>query len=417
LEDHDERRVDARTTRGALVAPLLDRRAVHQRGHAGAVHALLPLDYAAAQGSAGCVAILSVLWTVYFAADLFATDCASGQMSTRAMLPVGPLALWGSKVTFPGDRRGRALAVDTRLCVCASDDGRDANLAGYFEYVLQPMVAASPLLLLLGATGVLCSMIVDSALVAMMLALIWGAALAGMGWMLMRASDLAGLRWGGSAWNAGAVTLAALLVVVGAVAFAHGQRHMGRRHARVRVVLCSAAALIVTSGASSAIGLYRHVTASLDLGVSQLFTATGSPDGRYIAIEAHAAIRGNAFPASAVWMARPRHADHGAGGVAGDVCGRDDCSGYPLPWDDSTALRVIQMSLTNWGSFESSVRRARADGEGWTIDATNDDLLNCGSRLVPAWAEVSLDERGDDGMHALRVRLAGARTRARIPRR
>lgn len=368
------------------------------------VHVLLPVEFAVAQAAASCVGILLALWTLYFAADLFATDCASGRMRTRALLPVGALEIWRAKVVFyvltvlgiGAWTIGLEFALQA---TCGSPD----SLA-YFTDALGPFVARLPFLALVAAAAILCSLVVDSALVALLCSALVGLVLAGIGLAWSRTLTLIGVAWGPVEWAAASFAGAALLLVLGAVAFTRGQARLGSRRVRARIIIGTAGVALLVGGIAGASEVYRRVTGSLDDPLATFETASASPDGRWLAIEIsgrspNGTSAGNGT--RSVWVVDLATRESQL--VVWPGCLRRDwLNGCALPWDDATSFRAETLSFEDM-RYTGSVVRVSLRGPTW-------DAVSCEpgaydeSRIAPAWAETKREKRGDDGMYALHVR-------------
>jgi len=389
-------RLEARDARTSLLAAACVTAAV-----LGAVHAFFPLDFAVANAAAYSVWILVALWTLYFAADSFATDCASGRMQTKSLLPVSALALWRAKITFLGLTIG-GLSAWAFACeyVLQSVLGTPHSFE-HFADVLGSLWTGLPFLGLVAAAGVLSSLIVESALVAMLLATIVGGALAGFGYLLSRGLHLAGVEWSSTHWLLLTATGAVLLMAFGAVAFAHGQRHLGLRSARARVVVATLGALVVTGGLGTATELYRRAVAGLQHPRTRFEAATASPDGRYIALEVESSVPYGVDAPRSVFVLDLETHENEIVAWPGMLI-RDPLTGHPAPWDGYRTLRVARFTMRDWRALDEVVSVEATDG-GLRVESTDSDTSGP-SRLVPSWAEETSAGTGADGSHELRVR-------------
>ncbi len=389
-------RLEAREARTSLFAAACVTAAV-----LAAVHTFFPPDFAAANAAAYSVAILLALWTLYFSADSFATDCASGRMRTKSLLPVSALALWRAKVAFLAltifSLAAWAIACEYAL---QSAHGTPRSLA-HFGEVLGSMWTGLPFLALVAAAGVLCSLIVESALVAMMLAAIVGGALAGLVLLLSRGLQLAGVEWSPTYWLFATSSGAVLVLAFGAVAFAQGQRQLGLRRVRARVVLVTLGALVVTGGLGTATELYRRAVAGLEHPRTRFRAATASPDGRYIALEVEASVPYGAEAPHSVFVLDLETREHEVVAWPGMLL-RDHWTGYPSPWDGARTLRVARFTLRDWNALDEVVS-VEASEDGLDITST-DSLPTSPSRLVPTWADGTSSRKRPDGSNELRVR-------------
>jgi len=368
------------------------------------VHVLLPLEFAVAQAAASCVGILVALWTVYFAADLFATDCASGCMRAKALLPVSALEIWRAKVVFYAlavvGIGGWALGCEYALqWAFGSPDSRM-----YFTDALEPFVARLPFLAVVAASAILCSLIVDSALVALLCSALVAFVLAGIGVAWSRGLSLLGVVWGPVEWSVANVAGAALLLALGALAFARGQARFGSRRVRLRLVLSTLGAALLVGGIVGASAVYRRVTGSLEDPRSTFETASASPDGRWLAIEVVGPSWTDGSGRSgtrSVWVVDL--ATHESELVVWPGCLRRDwLNGCALPWDDAASFRAEVLSFEDMRYTGSNVRVALRDG-AWASTPCDPGETD-ESRIAPAWAETTREKRENDGMYALSVR-------------
>lgn len=365
------------------------------------VHALFPLDATVADAAAMTTQVLIALWTLYFAADSFASDCASGRMSTKALLPVRALDLWRAKVVFLLIAVG-LLAAWTIACEYALQAafGTSSSLA-HFETALLSMTLGAPYLALLAATAVLCSLVVENALVALLLSSIVCAALAGVGVLLSRVSWIFHVDWSATHTSIAILVCAVVLTWLGAHAFARGQRELGSRAVRVRVVLSGAGVLVLVGGIGTASEAYRSVLATLERASTRFQSASASPDGRYLAIEVEGALRGSTSTPRTVWMLdlETRSVELVAWPA---LLLRDAHTGATLPWDDDRSLHVERFRAHDWRELDAVVRVDANDG-GCVVEPDALEILSS-SRIVPAWAEVKVVERRADEARGLRVR-------------
>ncbi len=368
------------------------------------VHVLLPLEFAVAQAAASCVGILVALWTIYFAADLFATDCASGRMRAKSLLPVSALAIWRAKVVF------YALAVVgigawTLGCeyVLQRTTGSPESMA-YFSDALEPIVEGMPFLAVVAAAAILCSLVVDSALVALLCSALVGLVLAGIGIAWSQGLALVGVAWGPIEWAAANVVGAALLLALGAYAFARGQARLGSRRVRTKVVLSTAGVALLVGGVAGAGEIYRRLTGSLEDPLATFETASASPDGRWLAIEVVGRSRNDGSHGNgtrSVWVVDLATRESEL--VVWPGCLRRDwLTGCAMPWDDATSFRAEVLSFEDM-RYTGSVVRVSLRGDAWdTADSEPGEYGE--SRIAPAWAETKRGKRSEDGTYALRVR-------------
>jgi hypothetical protein len=378
-------RRDARDSRFSLLAAPIVSAAV-----LGVIHVAFRRPFAEAQAAAMAAMILIPLWTLFFAADLFATDCASGRMSTKALLPVSALTLWTAKVLFLvmtiTGLSASILGAEFVLQQCAGTPESLAHFATQLRGLYSPQSGAlASLVVLLASTAVLCSMLVENALVAMLLSLIVVAAFAGAAWALDRALSLAGIELGGAHWLALILMLSAVLLGVGATSFVRGQRKLGLRVVRTRFAFATLGALVFTSGVGTAAVVYHGVMSVLDHPHTQFVAATASPDGRHLALIVETAAGRVVESTYVVWMI---DLDTGRRDFVASpgMLVSDRYSGEPMPWDADGSLRVIGLTTT-WGS-QADLLRVEATNAGVAVAPVGGDLPLT-SLWVPPWAEVT----------------------------
>jgi hypothetical protein len=370
-------RRDARDARFSLVAVPLVSAAV-----LAVIHAAFPSPFAAAQAAAMAMVVLIPLWTLYFAADSFATDCASGRMATKALLPVSAMTLWSSKLVLV------ILAIAaTSIAIVGCELGiqRFGGAPDYPGVFALDRLVLPPLVALLAAIAVLCSLLVENALVAMLLSLIVAAMLAGLGWLFSRALGLAGIEWSGAQWSAASTVLATVVLGASALAFARGQRKLGRRSVRVGVALSVLGAFGVAGGVAAATAIHGRASSGLEDPRTRFHHASASPDGRFLALEVEAYAGRNVEGPCVVWMidleTKSRELVAWPGMLVPDFHAL-----VPMPWDGARNLRVIGLEKLGWRDLDSMLRVDARD-DGIEISALDDELPR-DSRLIPAWAEI-----------------------------
>ncbi len=242
----------------------------------GAVHAWFPGPAAVSEASALAISVLSALWTLYFASDSFAGDSASGRLATLSTLPISTRALWASRLGFV------ALASLAQLvwAIAAGYAGQfafgDARSLEHFDDALSsyvPWVFALPVL---ASAAMLASLVVESALAAMIGSLLTLGAVALLLSLSKRALAPSGVDIDGVVEHANSVGLGAAcaLLALGAFVFARGQRRLGCRQARARATLVALAIGFTSGGVVSAAYLRREL--SLDLSQSDILFRHGA---------------------------------------------------------------------------------------------------------------------------------------------
>jgi ABC-type transport system involved in multi-copper enzyme maturation permease subunit len=350
----------------------------------GAIHAWFPMR---AEPALAGVAILMTAWAAYFAADSFATDCASGRMGTRACLPVAATTLWAAKIAFLAGALvvlaawtvGAELALQVTLGSPASRE--------QFADKLPDMLAGLPLLGVVVSVGVLCSMLVEGALVATLLTAVVIAAIAGLTIPIGRILVLSGVDWRLDAWLRLATVLACLLLGCSAAAFVAGQRRMGSRIVRVKVALALTLAMVAVGGIAGGSAIYRRFSAGLDDPRMRFVGATASADGRWIALEGHRDLRGNDDPPMGVWVV---DVDSGKRTPIAKVGQRmvDRFAFTSLVWDDAHPLRVVRCKLLDPRRM-AEILDVHAGGAEPRLESLGEGM-SLRTRVVGDWADISV---------------------------
>lgn len=401
-------RHEARDSRFSLVAAMVVSAVV-----LGVIHAWFATPFAVAQASVMAVLILIPLWTLYFAADLFATDCASGRMSTKALLPVSALTLWNAKIVFLGlTIAGLSISIlggefVLQWSVGASDapalfaSALPGLISAPSHVSALPFLLFASLVLLLASIAVLCSMLVENALVAMLFSLVVAATFAGSAWAIARALSLADIEWNAVQWLALMVAASAVLLLVSALSFVRGQRTLGLRMVRVKFAIATLVSLVVIGGIGTAGVVLRSVTTLLASPRAQIAAASGSPDGRHLAIEVDNGTGTNKNTPRSVWMIDLDTGEHELVASPAELV-LDRYTAEPMPWDSDRSLRVLALQQLDWGSLDALLQ-VDTSSDALTVTRLDKEIpLN--TRLVPAWAEIERSEKSTRGTRTLKVR-------------
>lgn len=382
-------RHEAREARAALIAaPLLTLVALV------VIHASFARAGSLAYASASTAAVLVALWTVYFAADLVASDSASGRLRTKALLPVSSSELWRAKLAFLA-LVVVALGVATIASAWSMHAlfGADRSLA-LFETTMVSMAPLVMFLPLVAASAVLCSLVAESALVAILLSLVVDVGLVGLGVGWSRAWEQAGVAWTGSDSARASLPAALLLFALGGLAFRRGQRRLGAIGARARTIALVLGGVALVGGAATATEIWRRVHGGLEHPCSRLQAASSSPDGRYLAIESESSIPACAHGSRSVWILDLENGTHELA-AAGALLLRDRVTWQPMPWDATRAVRVERDDVAELDDVISTIR---FEGERVETDSAPFELRPC---VVPDWAEIGFPA---DGERTLTVR-------------
>lgn len=346
-----------------------------------------------------CIWMLVPLWTLYFAADSFAGDMSSGRMRTRALLPVCAIELWRAKVVFVASTVtaitawtiGCAFVVEMAL-------GTDATLLHFTDQVARWNVV-NVSIPVLAAVAILCSILVDSALVAMFLSLFAFVAAFGVLSLFDGALNAVGLTLSTDQVVLAEVGVTAFALAVGAAAFVRGQRRFGARAPRVVTVVAWCGALVVAGGISISAEVRRRATADVALSDTSILGSAISPDGRYLALEVENGTRGIRHAVRAVWTIDVESKDCELLASPATL-GSDTVAGRRLPWRADGTLDVEPYGLVD-DEIEYALAR-RVDG-AWSVAGLDAASLRPGTH-APAWATTqrSFDVRNKVG--TLRVR-------------
>ncbi len=342
--------------------------------------------------SAAAIAFMWSLCALQFACDSFATDLASGRLRTRSALPVSARMLWGAKLAafVASVVLLAAFGVAVELAWQAGC-GR-AGACSEFVNALPPVTYILPLLALIGATGMLCSLMVESALTAMLLSGLvlgglWGLALAFEESTRLTGEDLIS-RHPMSA----ALLCAVVFFAIGQIAFARAQRRLGDGAVRLRAVLVAALLCSIGLAGTAAAASWHWATHGLEDGHLQIFPSIASPDGRFVAFMAAQQRRGfNSRSASqrqltSVWVidleTSERHLIAAPGQFASDWYTRRH-----REWSEAEGLVVFTESSWNFGGDTGALRLRTVDGR-LGVEPLADPKQAIGGRL-PEWAAVT----------------------------
>lgn len=365
----------------------------------GGVHAWFPLPVAVAEASVFAVGALAVLWTLYFTSDAFASDSASGRLATEALLPISARTLWLSRVTFVALA---ALAQVAAAVVTAALLQRflgNAPSLEHFEAALSSLAIHWPALAVLGAAGLLGSLVVESALAAMLTTLLLLAGIGLAGTVAGRALILCGVDVEPSMVQARwmCIALAIAFLMLGAFAFERGQRRLGSRSVRALHIGWPIGALLLVGGVATAAERGRRLSVELENPRLRYLQASANSNGRTLALEVQHDLPGNDDPPPIVWLL---DLDSGARELIarpGSI-ERDRYVHSALEWTDSRPLRVV---ATDSLVYSRSVRvlDVRSTPSSWEVTTRAEDVALeerwLSTRILPAWAKVERIRRGD----------------------
>jgi hypothetical protein len=352
---------------------------------------------------------LPFLWSfcaLQFAADSFATDLASGRLATRATLPVCARALWVAKLSGFGASLALVCSLGIALELAWQAAFGRPFYCREFLAALPPWGSSFAVLGLIGASGILCSLLVESALTAMLLT---GLVLAGL-WGLLLAFDESVKLTGESSWTrhpeASAVAFIALFLVVGHVAFTRAQRRLGSAAVRVRMVLVGALVMTVGLAGTGAAASWHWSRFGLEDPHVQIHPPLASPDGRFLAFVAEPQQRGGRDERlHSVWVLEletgARHLIAAPGQIA-----RDFHTGRSA-WTEEDGLEVWAEKAWSWElwtwEWNADALCVRADGGELREEALGDRSSLIHGKL-PEWVEVV--ERRAKNSRTRSVRIA-----------
>ncbi|MBL8800716.1 MAG: hypothetical protein JNN27_01865 [Planctomycetes bacterium] len=373
----------------------------------GFVHAWFPGPAAVSEAAALAIGVLAALWTLYFASDSFAGDSASGRLATLSVLPVSSRALWASRLCFVACASLAQLAwaiVVGYGCQLALGDAR--SLA-HFENGLDSYAPWAFALPVLASAGMLASLVVDSALSAMVSSLLLLGGLAAVLAPLTRAFASIGvdLRLSAGEALAGAVLFAFVLFMLGAFSFARGQHRLGARRVRAFHAAWPLGALVCVAGIATAAEHRRRVAVELDSPSAKFHRASASIDGSFLALPVWHDLSGNQDPPPNVWLLDLDTGRRELLARPGQLI-LDRYLHYSLPWSFEKPQHVLQINPLDFDELKGLLE-LRAGVETWsvsTLSARAGELPSwLVTRAVPAWASVDW-ERDAQGVRSTIVR-------------
>jgi hypothetical protein len=383
----------------------------------GAVHAWFPRPAAVSEASTLAIGVLAALWTLYFASDAFAGDAASGRLTTLSTLPVPARTLWSSRAVFVALASAAQVAWAVGAGYGLQLAFGDARSLAHFEAGLQAHLPWAFALPVLAGAAMLTSLLVDSALAAMVASLLLLGGLALALTPLVRILAVAGVDLEPSVAQAelGASLLAFLILVLGAFAFARGQRRLGARRVRAFHAAWPIATVLLVAGAATAAEHRRRLAVELDNPRTRFRHASASVDGAFVALEVVHDLPGNEDPPPNVWLL-----DLETGGR--DVLARpgqlldDRYLHFSMPWSTEKPLRVLELSSLAYRELANLLEVTPGEAT-WSVNtlAADGSLLTSwlATRAVPDWASVEW-ERDSHGVRSTIVRWSDRGLEARF---
>ncbi len=367
------------------------------------VQMYFPAPAANAQAAALTVALLTALWSVYFAADALASDRASGHLATLALLPVAPWQLWLARSLYAGSAALLQLAWLLGFELALQATVGSAATWAHFEAGLTDLAGWIPLGLFVVSATFFVSNLVENALAALLIALVAvGGLLALASGLVSQVAFVVSLlpQAVGSPWVLGAGG-ALLLWGVAGLAFARGQRRLGSRNVRLCWALTPLLMLLLGTTAASALAVRQRWNVDLESPDLLYFGLTSSADGRFLALTVGRERQSRQDPPFAVWLL---DVDSGARTLAahpGHLLGAR-FNGRPALWNDSQPLYVLQADYGDVSQEgKAPVTRVSLDGATLQLEALGETSVLDLVREIPhssmqAWAEVESQREHSD---------------------
>jgi hypothetical protein len=330
---------------------------------------------------------LPLLWclcALQFAADSFATDLASRRLATRAALPVGARALWGTKlgsfVMSIALLSGFGIALECTWQAVFGDQGSRL----FFIQDLPTIGKALTALALIGSTGMLCSLLVESALTAMLLTSLLLGVLWGLSLAIAETVKLIGPNALSEHPVVVALAIAAIFLLIGYVAFARSQSRLGDAAIRIRAVLVGALVLTLgIAGTAAATSTYWS-TYGLEDPRTDIFPPIASPDGRFIAFETMPSGGARDVRLTSVWVLDLKTREHRL--IAGPgMLVRKTFGGWEA-WSEEEGLYVLSFDRWLFGRKPETLRIRAIDGELHQESIADMPLVT--TPRLPDWALV-----------------------------
>ena len=345
---------------------------------------------------------LPLLWSLcalQFASDSFATDIASGLLRTRSALPVSALMLWSAKLV--GFVLSVALVATLGVAVELAWQAQFGRAGACRELIgaLPEFSESLPVLALLASTGMLCSLMVESALTAMLLSGLvlgglWAVASAFQETTRLTGESLLSLHPGSAA-----ILCAVLFFTIGQVAFARAQRRLGDAAVRLRAVLGAVLICSVGLAGTAAAASWHWAIHGLESRQLQIHPPVSSPDGRFIAFTAVPEHRRSTRPfanqrqAASVWVIDLETSERRLIAAPAQLA-RDWYRGRYREWNEAEGLEVFTDSSWDFGGDTEALRLRTADGT-LLVEQLADPRHAIGGDL-PEWAAVT-ERRAKDG--------------------
>lgn len=301
---------------------------------------------------------LPLLWclcALQFASDSFATDLASGRLSTRAALPIGSRSLWTTKLAGVAASIASIWGFGFLLELGWQRLTGGEYAASQFTYALPSAAEVLPVLALIVAAGMLCSLVVESALTAMLLTGLVLGALWGLGRLIEDSVHLIGTNFASEHPGAVALACATAMLVVGHIAFTRAERKLGNGSIRVRAVLVGALVTVLCLAGTVTGTSWHFARYGLEDPRTQLFLGVASPDGRFLAFLSSPILSGIQERLCSAWVIDLETGESRVLAAPGRL-GRDFYTGNWRAWTEQEGLAVLAEQSWAWGGNASAFR-------------------------------------------------------------
>ncbi len=356
--------------------------------------ACLVVLHGTAAGPIQTATALPLLWclcALLFASDSFATDLASGRLATRATLPVCARSLWSAKLA--GFAASLSLIVGLGITLEGGwqwISGGEKSLT-IFLGALPPPGKTLTVVALIGSAGMLCSLMVESALTAMLLAGLVLGALWGLSLAALETVKVTGPNTLTENPSTVAVAIAGALLFIGLLAFTRAQRKLGDSAVRVRTVLIGALVLVLGLAGTVTATSMRWSTYGLKDRRLDIFPPIASPDGRFIAFEAAPSGGARDVRLPSVWVLDLETREHHLLAGPGQLTRNAYNDGWKS-WTEENGLCVLAQDRWLWTGKPESLRMRAINAE--LHQESIEDLPLVGAPRLPDWAIVKETRTG-----------------------
>ncbi len=379
--------------------------AVLQAFIVGLVHSLKQIPSEAAPAVAIAIGVLTTLWTLHLAADCFAGEFSSGRLATRALLPVSSRMLWSAKLAALGISIAALLSVAVAFECGLQLYLGDVETLQAFLVALPPTAESIVVLVLVAAVGVLCSMLVENALTALLLTALVLGAMWGLRLALEDALYLIGERWSRTLWTFLGAVCGPAVLVLGLWTFSRGQRRLGSATVRLRTALMGVAIAMLSLAGTAAAAGWHFTRFGLEDRNLQPYGVVTSPDGRFVALECGMPYYSDTkrVRPNSVWLLDLETGEQRLVALCGQLC-RNDIGDAWEPWSERLGLQV---------EVDDFVRERVGDTlrldvvEGELREQSIGKFEHAASPHMPDWAQWTRGKSAVGGDSVLRVRWKG----------